>query len=116
MSYWIGIGANLIFGLGHLVYTFFYFDALNEPSLWFFSCGLAVVFNIGLNILCVKECDELNYAMAMAANVILVLFSVVLAVVVTETQTVGFAVVSFYMCVVCYNYARKFRDCKNLPA
>jgi len=104
--YSIAIWSNMIFGIGHVAYTFFYFDVLNEPALWFFSGALAVIFNIGLNFLCLRECNELNYAIAMIANVTLVLFSIVLAIVVTAPETVGFAAVVFYMCVVCYNYKR----------
>jgi hypothetical protein len=95
LLYFTGIVANVLFGIGHGVYSFFYFNTLNEPALWFFSTALATIFNVGLNYLCMRECGELHYAIAVNANITLVLFSTVLTIVVTAPQTIGFAVVVF---------------------
>jgi hypothetical protein len=102
--YGMGIGLSLIFGIGHVGYAFIEYDRLDESALWFFSGALAVLFNTGLNTLCLRECNKLNYSITMVANVALLVFSIVLAVEVTEIQTVCFAIVVLYTSIVCYTH------------
>lgn len=90
--YSVGIGANLFISVGHIAYTFVAYDMLDEPALWFFSGALATIFNAALNFLCLRECTKLNHVIAMTVNVALLVFSVVLVIVIRETQTVCFAV------------------------
>lgn len=98
--YAAGIASTLIFGFGHLAYAFFQYKRLDEQALWFSSGGLAVLFNAGLNMLCLYECTRLNYTVAMIANYVLALFSISL--VIEETQTIFFSLVVFYTTVTCY--------------
>jgi hypothetical protein len=102
--YLMGIGLNLIFSIGHVGYAFIEYDRLDESALWFFSGALAVLFNTGLNTLCLRECSKLNHLITMIANLTLLIFSIVLAIVVTEIQTVCFAVVVLYTSIVCYTH------------
>jgi hypothetical protein len=103
--YVIGIGLNLIFSIGHFGYAFMEYDTLDESALWFFSGGLAFLFNTGLNTLCLLECNKLNHIITMIANLALLIFSIVLAIVVTEIQTVCFVFVVLYTSMVCYNHS-----------
>ena len=102
MLYSFAIGANMIFAIGHIGYAFVEYDNINETALWFFSGALAVIFNTGLNTLCVREYSRLTHVIAMIANLALLSFSVVLAIVVTEIQTVCFAFLVLYTVIVCY--------------
>ena len=110
MLYSFAIGANMIIAIGHIGYAFVEYDNLNEPALWFFSAALAIIFNAGLNILCLSEYRRLTHIIAMIANLALLIFSVVLAIVITEIQTVCFAVVVLYTVVVCYSHNKRMRQ------
>src|SRR5688572_14451551 len=86
--YTVGIVATLLVSLGHIAYTFAAYRAIDEPALWFFSGALAVLFAVALNVLCLRECTNLNYVITMTANLALLLFSFVLVIVIKEVQTV----------------------------
>lgn len=89
--YKIAIWISAIFGIGHAGYTFIEYTALEEPALWFFSGALAILFNTGLNIIYATESSKRYFVITLLSNSILLTFSFVLAVVITEPQTIGFA-------------------------
>lgn len=104
MPYSIAIGVNLLFALGHMVYAFMEYDAVKEAALWFVSGGLATFFNACLNFLCLREGTKLSHATAKLSNLLLLIFSIVLAIVVTEVQTICFAFVVLFTFVVAFRF------------
>src|SRR5687767_14423985 len=84
--YAVGVGGNFFVAVAHIVYAIVMYDTVDESALWFVSGALAFIFNGVLNLLCLRECTRLNYITGMIANIALLVFCVVLAIIVREGQ------------------------------
>ena len=85
-----------IYALGHMAYTFFYEELKTaESMIWFFSAGLALLFNAFINILHLKFKDVLVKRITIAANVVLLLFIAYMSLIVSEAQVFVLIVVLF---------------------
>lgn len=91
----------LIFGIGHVGYTFLEHKVLNEPAFWFFSAALGLLFNAGINYLNLQINNIITYRIALAANICLTLFTTVLAAIVPAVTTIGVALVSVFITISC---------------
>lgn len=91
----------LIFGIGHVGYTFLEHKVLNEPALWFFSAALGLLFNAGINYINLQVNNIITYRIALAANICLTLFTTVLAAIVPAVTTIGVALASVFITISC---------------
>lgn len=104
--YTTGIILTLIFGLGHIAYTFLEYKKLNEPALWFFVGALATLYNAGLNFINLELDKRLTYLIAVSSNAALTAFCIVLAIVSPEVQTISITLIIFYITIISIIYAK----------
>ena len=94
----VAIAGIMLLGIAHSALSFKKYNQLSAEAFWFFSAGLALVFAGLVNGLHY----QLRYTLAI--NVLLVLFTVFLAIKVTAPTTILVAVFSILLCIaVLYN-------------
>ncbi|MCW8311199.1 MULTISPECIES: hypothetical protein [Sphingobacterium] len=70
-----------------MAYTFFDGGlATTESKIWFFSAGLALLFNSFINILLLKVSDNLVKRLTVTANAGLLLFVAFMSLIIPEVQ------------------------------
>lgn len=95
--YKIAIAILSIFAVGHMAYTFYEYTALTENALWFFSASLAMLFNVILNALIWLTKSHYVVWGAIASNLLMLVFSIVLSIVIREPQAVILALVYLFV-------------------
>lgn len=95
--YATGIVMMSVFGLGHVVFAFILFQQINEPALWFFSAALTMLFGTAINFIHLKVSDPAIFTITVISNILLSAFSIVLALVIKEAQTIALSCVMIYV-------------------
>jgi putative membrane protein len=102
--YLVAIVGIILLGIAHSTLTFKKYNQLSAEAFWFFSAGLALVFAGLANSLYYQLQMPVTFRYTLAINVLLVLFTVFLAIKVTVPTTILVAVFSILLCVtVLYN-------------
>ncbi|KAA0993304.1 hypothetical protein [Dyadobacter aurulentus] len=87
--YKYSIISQMVFAIGHIIYTPIAHASLNEPAVWFFSGALTLLLSGFLNYMNLVIPDRILYRVTALANFLLVLFTSVLAFVVPEPQCIA---------------------------
>lgn len=87
LLYKIAIGGIIILSIAHFFYTFKKYKKISEDALWFLSAALGLMFSGLINYLNLTINNRLTFQVAIAANISLALFSIVLAVTVRTITT-----------------------------
>ena len=100
----VAIVGIILLGIAHSTLTFKKYNQLSAEAFWFFSAGLALVFAGLANGLHYQLQMPVTFRYTLAINVLLVLFTVFLAIKVTAPTTILVAVFSILLCIaVLYN-------------
>lgn len=84
-TYKVLISIIFIYAVGHMVYTFFYEDLItSESKMWFFSGGIAMLFNGFLNYIQLKV--NTFRLIIVCSNLVLLVFLIFLAIIIPEIQ------------------------------
>ena len=98
--YLVAIVGIILLGITHSTLTFKKYNQLSAEAFWFFSAGLALVFAGLANSLHYQLQMPVTFRYTLAINVLLVLFTVFLAIKVTAPTTILVAVFSILLCVI----------------
>ncbi len=79
LIYKIGIIGIVILGVGHAALTFKNYKKLEENAFWFFSAGLALIFNGLINYMNMVIKSLFTFKIAVTANILLLIFAIILA-------------------------------------
>ncbi len=76
--YKIGIIGIIFLGIAHSLYTFKKYKKLESNALWFFSATLGLIFSGLINYTNLILQNQVTFIVALAGNILLTLFSIVL--------------------------------------
>ena len=97
--YLVAIVGIILLGIAHSTLTFKKYNQLLAEAFWFFSAGLALVFAGLANSLHYQLQMPVTFRYTVAINILLVLFTVFLAIKVTAPTTILVAVFSILLCI-----------------
>lgn len=97
--YIVAIVGIILLGIAHSTLTFKKYNQLSAEAFWFFSAGLALVFAGLANSLHYQLQMPVTFRYTVAINILLVLFTVFLAIKVTAPTTILVAVFSILLCI-----------------
>ena len=97
--YLVAIVGIILLGIAHSTLTFKKYNQLSAEAFWFFSAGLALVFAGLVNGLHYQLQMPVTFRYTLVINVLLVLFTVFLAIKVTAPTTILVAVFSILLCI-----------------
>ena len=97
--YIVAIVGIILLGIAHSTLTFKKYNQLSAEAFWFFSAGLALVFAGLANGLHYQLQMPVTFRYTVAINILLVLFTVFLAIKVTAPTTILVAVFSILLCI-----------------
>lgn len=97
--YLVAIVGIILLGIAHSTLTFKKYNQLSAEAFWFFSAGLALVFAGLANSLHYQLQMPVTFRYTVAINILLVLFTVFLAIKVTAPTTILVAVFSILLCI-----------------
>ena len=95
----VAIVGIMLLGITHSAVSFRKYNELSAEAFWFFSAGLALVFAGLANGLHYQLQMPATFRYTLAINVLLVLFTVFLAIEVTAFTTILVAVLSTLLCI-----------------
>ena len=76
--YTIATSGIVFLGIAHSLFTFKKYKKIEEQSLWFFSAALGLIFSGFINYTNLIIHNVLTFKIALTANILLMLFSIVL--------------------------------------
>ena len=97
--YLVAIVGIMLLGIAHSALSFKKYNQISAEAFWFFSAGLALVFAGLANSLHYQLQTPVTFRYTLAINVLLVLFTVFLAIKVTAPTTILVAVFSILLCI-----------------
>lgn len=103
MMYKTIIALLFVYGIGHMAYTFFEYDHIDDKALWFFSGGLLLLATACINLLNLALAERLTRRVAVGMNVLMLVFCIVLSFYIPEVQVyilIGIQAAAVYCAVV----------------
>lgn len=95
----VAIVGIMLLGIAHSALSFKKYNQISAEAFWFFSAGLALVFAGLANSLHYQLQMPVTFRYTVAINILLVLFTVFLAIKVTAPTTILVAVFSILLCI-----------------
>ena len=95
----VAIVGIMLLGIAHSALSFKKYNQISTEASWFFSAGLALVFAGLANSLHYQLQMPVTFRYTVAINILLVLFTVFLAIKVTAPTTILVAVFSILLCI-----------------
>jgi len=95
--YKISIGAIIFLGIAHIGLTFVKYKKIEPDALWFLSAGLALIFSGLINYVNLVGHSSFTGRISLSANVLLVLFSILLTFYIRKAQIFALALLSLLL-------------------
>ncbi|QNL47833.1 hypothetical protein H8S90_13485 [Olivibacter sp. SDN3] len=93
-TYKILIALIIIFALGHMAYTFYYDDFETvESKMWFFSAGLAMLFDGFINLIYTKLKLPVVKFSVITANLSMLVFLILLSNIIPEPHVMVLTII-----------------------
>ncbi len=90
-------GVVLLLGMVHMIFTAVFFPALNLEAVWFAGSGLVFVVLAFFNFARPAAESMFSWGLCLSANFMVLIFSVVILVQMSEIQAVVAAMVMFFL-------------------
>ncbi|GJH40483.1 hypothetical protein RCZ04_10330 [Capnocytophaga sp. HP1101] len=97
--YGVAIVGIILLGIAHSALSFKKYNQLSAEAFWFFSAGLALIFAGIANGLHYQLQLPITFRYVLVINVLLVLFTALLAVKVPAPTTISVAIFSALLCI-----------------